>query len=255
MEKREFLKNSDFLFHYTSMAVGLEKILFTQELKFSQSSETNDPKEYKDFFLEPYMDGEGDLSKLRKNAEKALLKELKKYRFACFCNNEKKNDRFGYQRFRMWSQYGGSFRGVCIVFSKEELEKEIKKQVCSQNVFIQNISYENLNKEGGKTRCMNLNGDKEKNEIYIKEFVLEKKSFFFFSKDKDYRDENESRLLIYDPEQEYEFLKVGNSIKAVLLGDRSEEVYCRRIEELCNKVGAKCYRTSWFKEDLFVEGL
>ena len=63
------------------------------------------------------------------------------YKFACFCANdlteqetnrdilEDQTKRSGYDRLRMWAQYGENFYGVCIAFSARSIQKRLHEQL------------------------------------------------------------------------------------------------------------------------------
>jgi len=65
--------------------------------------------------------------------------------------------------------------------------------------------------------------------------ILNDSHNIMFHKPSDYRDEEEYRLVVYDPENKNEFIDIKKIIKGVIVGDRFPKVYYNTILELANK--------------------
>ena len=137
-----YIKDSvDALFHYTKLPIAVEKILFDRKLRLSLTKNTNDPREYSYRYF--YATG-SRMPPGFQHLYTQALDELDRLlhsegRILCFCSNKRPtimSDRShaqedpmavptGWAKPRMWAQYGLNHTGVCLVFSKEELERQL----------------------------------------------------------------------------------------------------------------------------------
>lgn len=260
----DYIRTDDALFHYTSLSVGLEKILSEKKIKASQYINTNDPREYKYHLLNWFgINWSEKENSLLKNAT-PIFNQILKYncKVICFCSNKKSiiiNDEngedvedsysltAGWTKSRMWAQYGENHRGLAIVFSKTAIEKMIQKMKLLPNTsktdFVKytTSARRNLNAYTMHGNRINIEGA----ENYCKSFVLEKVDEFFFTKYVDHRDENECRVFIYDPDMRYEFLKINSIIKGVVAGDKTPKLYFPILKKLCKNLKIECRRITW----------
>ena len=144
-----FVGGHDALFHYTRLATAIEKILAERRLRLSLMKDTNDPREYQFKLLGMTgralpPEAEGLYNRCHPVLDRITRFEC---RVLCFCTNEKarilqKNGDFledpipstsGWAKSRMWSQYGESQHGICLVFSRSLLQTEIEKYSASIN--------------------------------------------------------------------------------------------------------------------------
>jgi hypothetical protein len=266
------LDNKDTIFHYTKMGVAVEHILYENRFIFSKGRNTNDPREYSDIDLEPYSEGEytpEDFFKDWREAEEEFKGVTSSYRFACFCSNkfpeqgggddilEDQYKSFGYDRLRMWAQYGESFYGVCIGFSVERLLKRLRETLSERAVIrAQRVNYEK-NLEINHSSLSNAYANEYKNRDkgqWAEKHVQERLKQLFFVKHVDYRDENEYRIVVHDPTDALdEGLDIIGCIKAVILGDRAKLVYHQIVQNLCTQMGIECKSLVWRRGRLQLE--
>lgn len=164
-EIESIIHSEDTVFHYTTMSTAIEHILSKKSLRFSGSTKTNDPREYREWIFtgfgsnhvlshgRPYRI---DSKTYRRNQDiNSVLNRIIKedYKLACFCSSRllkpqasrapsNRTPQYGYDRMRMWSQYGEKHSGICIAFSKLSLQQELRNKM-GEKAFIRamNVKY------------------------------------------------------------------------------------------------------------------
>lgn len=272
------LSDDDTIFHYTDMRTAMEHILYEKQLRFSKGTKTNDPREYKPWiFSTEFRDKAGstdhslsDTKNIAVEVNYKLEKIMKSdYKLACFCSNRsdkgsdseidsflfKKLSLCGYDRLRMWSQYGEAFYGVAIAFSATSLVKRLH-EVLGQDALIVSDHVEYADNLYAKDLAISiLDGSKLWNEnldMYANEHVKKNIRNIFFAKHIDYSGEIEYRIVVHDPDHKFEYLDITGCVKAVILGDRFPLVYEESIDVLCKELGAENKRSLWFNGKLLV---
>ena len=180
----KYVESADALFHYTKISTAIEHILHEKRLKLSILKYTNDPREYK--------------LKIRSSFGRVLSKEVPTYdeleskanakinriyryesRVMCFCTNTKPililsngtslEDEHalsnGWNKSRMWSQYGQDHYGVCLVFSKKELERILSETQVQSEIYYKADYVKYMQKEN---KPLEINVD------YVREKGVEK---------------------------------------------------------------------------------
>ena len=258
------INDKDTIFHYTRISVAIEHILFEKRLRFSSGLNTNDPREYGNWALEPHLEGSRysgkEFFQEWSEAENRLKQVIPMYKFACFCANdsteqetnldilEDQTKRSGYDRLRMWAQYGENFYGVCIAFSAGSLQKRLHEQLGEKAIIhAKRIHYDKdleLNDRSLSDHDASYYMGKDKEE-WAKRFIRDHVKQIFLTKHLDYRDENEYRIVVHDPNNDFEYLDITDCVRAVLLGDRFKEVYHGVVKDLCGQHNVGCKRLEW----------
>ena len=268
MKLDEYVRTDDALFHYTKLSVAIESILPTKKLKLSFLKDTKDPIEnkFKMFSLSYDSYLEDSIHQNSKEAKSIINKILlSESRVLCFCSNKgptlilNDNDTVvdnyncleGWNKSRMWSQYGDNHCGICLVFSKNGLEKELKtkwhKKVKYKSGYVQYFRKSRLPHE---TRTLNGNRfETEGVEQYSRNHVIENSEEFFYRKHIDYRDEAEYRAVVFDPDGKLEYLDISSSIKGVIAGCETPEVYFPLIDQLSEQLEIESRKVYWSKSD------
>ncbi len=131
---------------------------------------------------------------------------------------------FGFDKFRMWEQYGQNHQGVCLVFDKFKLKNQ-------ENIKIQNVHYVN----NFKVYAPNLDKSNEK-ELYE---LLNQKQI-------DYKDENEVRIILEFQENEFKYLNIKDSLIGVIIGHNMQTEIERNLfniyEKYINKYDGKIFK-------------
>ena len=246
------IDKKDTIFHYTKISVTIEHILYEKRLKFSKGINTNDPREYGPWDLEPHLDGNYTQEEYRQEwlaAEKSFRKAIERYKYACFCLNDpprKEKARLsGYDHLRMWAQYGENFYGVCIAFSANSLQERLKKKaICYTAKSVDYKTDLKLNDSAISDADANEFMSSNKEE-WAAGYIQDHLDQIFFLKHVDYRDENEYRILVHDPNNVFDYLDISGCIKAVLLGDRTAQAYHQIVKSFCNQMNTECKQLIW----------
>lgn len=219
------------VFHYTSLETFRKHIYGGDSIRLSPSISFSDPVE-RMWYLK---DGSGE----------GVPERLAKYvKSACFCKPymEVSPDIKipGYALARMWDQYGDCYKGVCLGFHMERLKKEIAEQY-GDRYRIDDVRYTiNLNPDQFSTtqqflyddelsKIIRSKNDSDDVEILLK--VFQSKQFDIpYRKAIDYRDENELRLSIFQPDEDYGFLKnIHEALWMVVLGPNVPDAEAKSI--------------------------
>ena len=241
MQNIETLRNSDTLFYYTNRYTGLEKILSSMQLRFSKLIDTNDPYEYKALNF-PFSQWIGANDNSFENAKKvdkelnSLIKERTKV--LCFCRNSR-SQYYGYEKSRMWSQYGSNHRRLCIAISKNNIRRELKKQLKDETYFFEPVIYKKIIASENEARFVDDSILKEGSGIidHIKNYYKQ----IYFTKNIDYKDENEYRLVVLEKDNIIDYISIKNSLKVIILGDAFPKVYYPIIQGICEEYSVGLY--------------
>ena len=255
----DFIDSDDALFHYTTLGIGLEKILKKKRIRLSALNRTDDPQEYNDWSMSlvgwPLPDDNMMMPKYSEAYTRFNTIIKKKSFLLCFCQNssiicanEIIDDKdgmklSGYQRSRMWSQYGDHHKGICLVFSKKLLEKKVKA-VFGDRVKIGEVDYPCEDSINYKALVFDGNVLKDKSVEETVDLHIETNyKNIFYTKNIDYRDESEYRIVIIDKaeENEYKEIDVDECLVGIVLGNKLPEVYYPSIREACKSEIRRLY--------------
>lgn len=146
----------EYFYHYTTYNTALEYIFPTQSIRFSSIRNTNDPRESKEWLFSMSSSTESplgdeffryiqDLNRLIKSNSKLLC--LTRDNPQMF---EIPDEIYGrsFSHSRMWAQYAGNHRGVCLIFNCEKLTNAIFEQISSKGLILHGpVVYNNRSRE------------------------------------------------------------------------------------------------------------
>jgi hypothetical protein len=216
----------EYLCHYTNEKTA-KLIIENMSLRFGKICESNDPIEIKDFnnFLQ---------IKTIDTQLKSIKIKLKSYlddilQLICFSKGEINNigehgfeidmendiiDNADMQSFtkrppyylpRMWAQYGNNHKGVCLIFNKNNLIKQVKDQTKSlyhlkyKEVLYEDIVRYNILFDQAIKKFVYIYLDEQKEPMNIVQDILHKNNNLdYFVKDIDWKDEREYRFLLWN---------------------------------------------------------
>jgi len=239
----EKLNSDNMIFHYTTSKTAIEDILPKNTLKLSKLINTNDPYEYK-FML---FGGVGwgkvteELIRDKHNPASTLLNKMRRNycKIACFTMNGRIK---GYLKTRMWTQYGDNHKGVCFVFNKDKLVENIKNQieVLKEGKVIYNHykEYENITFDFNEL-------DKIEIDVFCKKYLNEKIEYLLFQKEEDFKDEVEYRIIAYKEDSEDKYIDIGNSLVAIIIGDRFPDGLLPSLSFFSKIIDVPCRRVYW----------
>ncbi len=80
---------------------------------------------------------------------------------------------------------------------------------------------------------------------YCARHVKENTHDLFFTKHVDYRDESEYRLVVRDPANAVEYIDVSSSIRGIIAGDRTPEVYFPILKAFSRNLQVEARQAHW----------
>jgi len=259
----------EYLCHYTTQK-NAKKIIKSMTLRFGKVCNSNDPIEMMDVRANlttgnPWVLQVGGESECVRGAMESYMKIYlnKILQVICFSKGRIKNiedgvemnikdnciyaihndsisafsERPPYYLPRMWAQYGENHNGVCLIFNKRRLVNQVIKQTQSAyNFKHRDVVYDDL------LDSLPLRGHMyeyhEYNAMHIKQFIqefLEKYSnYYYFTKDIDWRDEQEYRFLLWNKignnNYDNKIIKINNKIlTGVILGLQNDGSQLKEI--------------------------
>lgn len=228
------------IIHYTTLEIGLTRIIQTMKLRFGPISTTNDPYEYKKRTVGFAMDTRSFIG--NKNPTKQVLSYIEKAKerikigsFVGEPNHDWKEGR-GIRKPRMWAQYGGSQAGMAFVFDKDSFVKECRKRVVDKwAVHGRKVSYApNSRLQSNSPSMVSFNATEEINEISIAKKLFENAKKHWYKKHQDWRDEDEYRITIYTKAIQFEFINITSSLEAIVLGDKAGKTTLKMLSNYFN---------------------
>jgi hypothetical protein len=236
------------LSHYTTLD-SARHILTGMTLRLSIGSllRANDPRETKYWHFNVDMDSTRDRQLLHERRISERIKQnIGTLSFALDCDGVS-----GYYKPRMWAQYAENHRGVCIVFNQEALLQCIHSRLNSiGDVYTGRIQYfspeprfrrDDLS-DITRNDIINENFHHIEQEIFGNE---EHRNFYLFSKNIDWRDEAEYRILFrknHTIQVNTIYIPIQNAIRAVIFGVDSP---CRSAV-MNNELSEPCERCEMY---------
>jgi len=151
----------------------------------------------------------------------------------------------GWCKSRMWSQYGEDHRGLCLVFSRKAFEEQLEALTASVLV-AERVQY--LREEGFLHRDVIFDGDplgRDEMETHCLKHVQRNSRDLFLTKELDYRDEAEYRVVIYASHGTNTFVDISKTLRGVIAGVQTPKVYFPVIRSLAGGYDVECMQASW----------
>ena len=189
-------------------------------LKFSSMEKTNDPRETLcpgiEYHFAHSFEGLFDVW---------INEERKNYKILCFAED---GDFEGYQKPRMWSQYGGNHKGCCLVINKEIFENELEKLRCHvHKKAIEYVEKDIIDKNLEQLPNEDLDSYFERNIEY-----------FCFTKHSDWKNEKEYRYVIKNSDDV--FVPISKALSEVFISYKMPKIMLEKIIEiLCPEIIVK----------------
>lgn len=223
----QLFEDTDTIYHYCSMNTALEYILYDKKLRLSPRKNAVDPIEknipelvFYDFKKPEYV----TFFKNNNYSFQALNLKLNKIhnqaRQVCFCMTKESSDKnflsseYGFLKPRMWDQYGDRYKGVCLAFSKKEIDKN--SRIIKRD--IKYLSYSEMSQIHKKVDLSEFIEIKENDFLERIKAMVDEAENNLFRKHKDYTNENEYRCLQYSLNQ-YEYLDISKSLRGIIISD------------------------------------
>ncbi|MBP3473125.1 MAG: DUF2971 domain-containing protein [Paraprevotella sp.] len=209
------------LYHYTKFDTAF-KILESHSLKLGRLHDMNDIHENDKI---SYVNSSGiPISSFPSDVLDAIDCEMAKYRQISLTVDDDKQDKLGFDLHQMWGLYADKGQGVCLVFDKDMLCKQIDDAVLHKTV-----SYD--------TSVESLYIANSNDSQSIQRNIQEQSEKVFFHKRKEWEHEQEYRLIKRCSNlKKEEYLDYSDALKFIILNSVIEDVdivkYKNKVEEL-----------------------
>ena len=226
-----------FLYHYTRQATA-KLIAENLRLRFAPYTETNDPKENKDWRFWLAGSDEDLRQSLSNDVSASFSRALKGVtRVACFCTDSapltgdpiRDISNRGLAKPRMWQQYGENHEGVCFVFDRAGLAKAIAEQVPNPSaVYSGEVSYVDRLFVTDLDRGEFGINVTELKRIGLDLYVGQHAHFYhrplFFEKLTDWRQEREFRWVVLCRSKQDVLIDVSQCLVGVVFGQKADPI-------------------------------
>jgi Protein of unknown function (DUF2971) len=225
-----------YLYNYTHCP---EVILKSRKLRFGKYTGTNDPKESKVWHFNLWTSGRFDLGKYDMQTLGSWLSAALKAntRIACFAmdtpplSGDHLSDIFsrGWCKPRMWAQYAGSHKGACLVFDRQRLDEQIRKQFQPTH-FVVSGQVEYVNRaviQNFSDTAYTINIDHLENvgpQKYPPWHLRSHFTRFFFEKMTDWTAESEFRWIVISGSTNDLYLDLENALVGVVFGEETPDL-------------------------------
>lgn len=248
------------LYHYTSIENAKDYILKNRTLKFGAISQTNDPKETKNWRFTLHTMGSSDLSRHDLQDLSARFTSALKSRTKVVCfsrdsqplSGDHTRDIFqrGWSKSRMWAQYAAKHTGVCLVFERQKLDHQVCRAFGFDAILYRgDVAYVNRSllphwHEGDFV--INVDHlEKIGFERYVNAHFRTYVRQLFFEKMVDWRDEAEFRWIGIAPSEADVFVNISDSLVGVLFGDSAREADIKAIIEMTEDIRLEYMGLKW----------
>lgn len=253
--------SSKYIYHYRSADTAIKYILPEGKLRLGKYNCTNDPKEVKEWKFNLAGSKGLDLPVQEWDVlSKWLSDELKSQtRVLCFSRDEAGLTgnhmldicKRGFCKPRMWAQYGGNHTGVCLVFDKDKLIKNLESQYGAGCLIISgDVQYrDRLIAEDfhhDQQYLINLDAlDALGKSMYPEAHVRTHFQRLFFEKMTDWRAENEWRCVLFSKTDEELFLDYKDSLVGVIFGNDASAECITEVKRLNQGRGLSYQAVRW----------
>lgn len=156
----------------------------------------------------------------------------------------------GFSRPRMWQQYADNYRGACMVFDRDLLDKAIREVVPKGSKLIASrVHYTNTPRIFTNHLVLNpfmLNYDRVKSVGMVQAMTEHAEIHWralFFDKALDWQSEKEYRWLIWDTEHPAIVFDFHDALKAVVVGETFERL--DDLHTLCTPLKVPVWEMRW----------
>jgi hypothetical protein len=266
-----YVRDQDkYVYHYTSADTAIQFILENKNLRLSSFRNTNDPREFKDwdFVLSTYNGSDLDTFD-EKDISSQLSSRLKDCtKLLCFSSDKYGlegnyiKDLFlrGFCKPRMWAQYANLHKGVCLVFEKNKIIEEAKRQFSNLGTVVygcvdysDNLALPTFGAVNKKNDCFSVDVDSLSMlgmEDFSRQHFYDYHNQLFFEKMTDWSNESEWRLVVYSKDNGDKYLQYGSSLVGVFFGESISDEDIARVKKLTP--GLKSHKLEWRNSSPFI---
>lgn len=210
------------LYHYTKFDTAI-KILESHSLRFGRLHNMNDIHENDKL---SYTDLSGSpINSFPSDVLDAIDCEMAKYRQLSFTADSNLG-KLGFDLHQMWGLYADKGQGVCFVFDRDILCKQMDDAVLHEAV-----SYD----PAVESFCIAISNDTQS----VQQEIHKQTEKFFFHKRKEWEHEQEYRFVKRCPNlKKEEYLNYGEALKYIILNSVIEDVDCVKFNEIVEKLNS-----------------
>ena len=213
---------SSVIAHYTRKETFLKRILPSDTLRFGRLTDTNDPRESKEWsFPSVEVDG-ADVTDVRSFARRAndhLNLALRNRAYVCCGTKNSATDVYDcYLRPRMWAQYADNHEGVCLLLHRDRMDSQARKILNTQDELLtEDVVYSNSFPFSVpvKLRARGI-------ESSVDEYLADRdhRNYFLLHKHTDWEGEREHRWIIVaaGDEKDAYFVTLSHVLVGIVVG-------------------------------------
>ena len=248
---------NQYIYHYTSSETAIDFILKNKNLRLSSYTNTNDPKEAKEWFFIPGTNENRDLSKYTPEYLSNIMNPVLKggSKVLCFSTDREEKENFlrdmhnrGYCKPRMWAQYGGNHSGVCLIFDSNRFYDLFHRKFSDKTYRADFVTYRDRNIAEIQMEPAFIVAvdhlEKRGKVDYAYDHLLQYQKRLFFEKASDWSNENEYRFVVFECYKEL-FFEYRNSLRGILFGQYCTEDHIKKIVEMTRSMGIQYQKLRW----------
>lgn len=229
MNIKEQFEKTEKLYHFTSFDTA-KIILESNRLRFGRLNNMNDIHENDKIVF--HDENGGSVNERNSDILDVFYDEIYKYRQISFTADNMVGDKVGFDLHQMWGMYADKGEGVCLVFDKDEMEKNCDMT----NIHKERVKYDKIL----ESSVVSLSQKTDAIPSEVKNNVHK----IFFHKRIEWEHEQEYRLIKKCPNTtKEEYLLLGQSLRFIILSSKLRNIddvryfnNIRDIQEAVKKV-------------------
>lgn len=231
-----FKASDQLLYHYTKMSTARHHIFKTGRMKMNSFRAMNDPKESRTwkFNLSGANCGKLTCKEWDELGAKLSTRFKDHARGLCFCQDVgpltgdhlAEISRRGFARPRMWAQYAETHTGICLVFDRAKLSRQVALACVNAFALLQGkVAYQDRHIAPDLLGHYEINLDRLTRlgfERYWQEHATQYCGRLFFEKNADWRDEWEYRFVAFFPDTPEIYVDMADALVGVIFGTEAK---------------------------------
>lgn len=256
-----------YVYHYTKVDTALNYILKDGTLRLNSFSAMNDPRENKSWTIATMVRSSFNLDlkdwvALSENVSNTLKQNVK---LSCFSKDREAAvnkwqpdallDR-GFARPAMWHHYADRHNGICLMFGREKLTAAFSQQVDQEKLFPRTVLYSDdgiVLRMGKDPFSMDLTGLTDLSNLpteprFLNEVINHRDRWMpdlFFTKLKDWSNEEEFRWVYLDDNPRPLSLKFHDALEGIIIGESVSSVHEEDFLRYCALYEADITHLEW----------
>ena len=226
---KERHSSSSVIAHYTRKETFLECILPSDTLRLGRLTNTNDPRESKEWSFPSVGVHGANLTNVEEYTHRAnehLNRKLRNRAYVCCGTMNTIDDVYDcYLRPRMWAQYADNHEGVCLLLHRNKMDSEVRKVLSTHDELLHKEVYY-ANSFPFSAPVMFRAPDIERS---VDEFIEDRdhRDYFLLHKHTDWEGENEYRWIIVasNDDKDAYFITLSHVLVGIVVGINWPSIY------------------------------